>query len=67
MVDRGPDLEDPSEMVDDKGVELVVHKVTKMADELFLYERQFLIIIKPPPPPKKKWFSVKTILYRPRI
>ena len=47
-------MEDPSEMVDDKGVELVVDKVTKMADELFLYERQFLIIIKCPPPPKKK-------------
>ena len=62
MVDRGPDKEDPSEMVDDKGVELVVHKVTKMADELFLYERQFLIIIKRPPP--LKWLSVKTILYR---
>ena len=47
-------MKDPSEMVDDKGVELVVHKVTKMADELFLYERQFLIIIKRPPPKKKK-------------
>ena len=35
-------MEDPFEMVDDKGVELVVHKVTKMADELFLYERRFL-------------------------
>ena len=64
MVGRGPDMEDPSEMVDDKGVELVVDKVTKMADQLFLYERQFLIIIKCPPPKKKKWFSVKTILYR---
>ena len=47
-------MEDPSEMVDDKGVELVVHKVTKMADELFLYERQFLIIINDPPPQKKR-------------
>ena len=41
-------------MVDDKGVELVVHKVTKMADELFLYARQFLLIIIKGPPPKKK-------------
>ena len=47
-------MKDPSEMVDDKGVELVVHKVTKMADELFLYEGQFLIIIKRSPPQKKK-------------
>ena len=45
-------MKNPSKMVDDKGVELVVHKVTKMADELFLYERQFLIIIKRPPPKK---------------
>ena len=34
-------MEDPSEMVDDKGVELVVHKVTKMADELFYMKDSF--------------------------
>ena len=49
-------------MVDDKGVELVVDKVTKMADELFLYERQFLIIIKRPPPKKKMVLSENNLI-----
>ena len=49
-------------MVDDKGVELVVHKVTKMAYELFSYERQFLIIIKGPPPKKKMVLSENNLI-----